>query len=136
MTLRNRFSGMCLDVPGGSGDNKLQVQQYHCNGGANQKWEYLPGQYPGFGKFRNVASQKCLDVRDTSTSVGAIVQQYHCMEVPNQQWTYPQADGFVMALHSGMCFGVYSNQYKEKVYQAVCGGGNQFIFTQWDASPF
>lgn len=136
VTLRNRFSGMCLDVPGGTTENKKAVQQYYCNGGANQKWEYLPGQYPGYGKFRNLASQMCLDVRDTSMSVGAVIQQYHCIDVPNQQWTYPGSDGYVRALHSGLCFGVQTNQYKAPVYQAVCGGGSVLIFTQWDASPF
>ncbi|WP_320065963.1 RICIN domain-containing protein [Micromonospora sp. RTGN7] len=134
VSIVNRASGMCLDVPGGSTENKLQVQQYNCNGAVNQQWEYLPGAYAGFGQLRNVASQKCLDVRATSTSIGAVVQQYICMDVPNQQWSYSSGTGYLMALHSGMCAGVYSLVYKEKVYQAVCGGGSQLVFTTWNAS--
>ncbi|MFF3868055.1 RICIN domain-containing protein [Micromonospora sp. NPDC001898] len=127
---------MCLDVPGGSTSNQLQVQQYNCNGGTNQQWEYIPGATPGYGQLRNVASQKCLDVRDTSSAAGAVVQQYICMNVPNQQWLYDSSSGYLMAMHSGGCAAVYALVYKSKAHQEVCGGGSAPypIFTRWNAS--
>ncbi|NBE80011.1 RICIN domain-containing protein [Micromonospora rubida] len=127
---------MCLDVPGGSTSNQLQVQQYNCNGGTNQQWEYIPGSTAGYGQLRNVASQKCLDVRDTSSAAGAVVQQYICMNVPNQQWLYDSSSGYLMAMHSGGCAAVYALVYKSKAHQEVCGGGSAPypIFTRWNAS--
>ncbi|WP_320065964.1 RICIN domain-containing protein [Micromonospora sp. RTGN7] len=124
----NRVSGMCLDVPGGTTDNKKAVQQYHCNGGANQQWEYIPGPYAGYGQLRNIASQKCLDVRDESLSPGAVIQQYTCTSGTNQQWTFTST-GNLQVLHSGGCARAVSLAYKTGIEQGVCTWG--YVF--WDA---
>ena len=130
----NRITNMCLDVPGGSTDNKKGIQQYYCNGGTNQQWEYTPSQYAGYGKFKNVASGKCLDVRDTSTSIGARIQQYTCMDVPNQLWSYEPGPGFLRALHSGLCAAAENLQYKADIAQYPCGNSNYLVFPTWSAS--
>ncbi|MCC8249291.1 RICIN domain-containing protein [Saccharothrix luteola] len=132
-TIVNRAAGMCLDVPGGSLDNKKPVQTYHCNGGANQQWEYLPSTTPGYGQFRNVASQKCLDVRGASTDPGATIQQYICMDVPNQKWSYVASLGYLRALHSGGCAAAEHLQYKAPVTQHPCNP-SYFVFTLWNVS--
>lgn len=132
-TIVSRAANMCLDVPGGSLDNKKPVQTYYCNGGTNQQWEYIPSTYPGYGQFRNVASQKCLDVRGASVDFGATIQQYICMDVPNQKWNYDSSTGYLRALHSGACAAAEHLQYKAPVSQHPCNP-TYFVFTLWNAS--
>lgn len=124
----NRVSGMCLDVPGGTTDNKKPVQQYYCNGGTNQQWEFIPGPTAGYGQLRNVASQKCLDVRDEAAYPGAVIQQYHCISGANQQWTFTSL-GYLQVLHSGGCARAVTASNKAAIEQAACSWG--YIF--WDA---
>lgn len=124
----NRVSGMCLDVPGGTTENKKAVQQYHCNGGTNQQWEFIPGPYPGYGQLRNVASQKCLDVRDEAPYPGAVIQQYHCLSGTNQQWTFTSG-ATLQVLHSGGCARAVGLAYKDGIQQGACTWG--YVF--WDA---
>jgi len=53
--LRNLNSLKCIDVVASSTAKKANVQQYNCNGGANQRWEFVDagnGQYA----IRNVNS--------------------------------------------------------------------------------
>jgi hypothetical protein len=39
--IRNANSLKCVDVFGNSTDKNANVQQYNCNGGGNQRWEYV-----------------------------------------------------------------------------------------------
>lgn len=122
----NRVANLCLDVPGGTTDNKKALQVYYCNGGDNQKWEYTEGSTPGYGQFRNIASGKCLDVRDAAVYDGAVIQQYHCTGVANQQWRFDSATGHLKALHSGLCASAEGLNYKDRVVQNSCSYG--YIF--------
>jgi endo-1,4-beta-xylanase len=38
VALKNESSGMCLDVPGASSSDGVQIQQYPCHYGPNQQW--------------------------------------------------------------------------------------------------
>jgi hypothetical protein len=53
--IRNVNSGKCVDVYGDSTNRGANVQQYACNGGGNQRWEFIA---LGGGQFaiRNVNS--------------------------------------------------------------------------------
>jgi len=74
-----------LDVPGGSLDNGVQIQQFTDNGGTNQHWQLLPA---GNGAFyiMSEASQKVLDVPGFAAGDGVIIQQFQFNGGPNQQW--------------------------------------------------
>jgi hypothetical protein len=85
-------STRCLDVPEASTSNKVQLQQYYCNGSTAQLFSLQPVGNEGFYQIVNYNSGKCLDVRDRSTSENAVVQQYTCHGGTNQWW-YPAPDG-------------------------------------------
>ena len=88
-------SDKALDVPGGSADDGLQIQQYGLNGGANQQWEIInlydtdsPPQ--GFGAVPclivNVQTSKALDDWLASTDDGNPIRQFRAHGGPNQRW--------------------------------------------------
>jgi hypothetical protein len=112
----NSHSGLCLDVPWGSHDSGVQVQQYPCNTGANQKWISIPDTFnstPSYFTIINDESGKCLDVRDASMAPGGIIQQYSCHGGTNQRWhlkptTVGQATGQIQNDGSRLCLDVPS----------------------------
>jgi hypothetical protein len=67
--IRNVNSGKCVDVYGDSTNRGANVQQYACNGGGNQRWEFIA---LGGGQFaiRNVNSGMVLDVYGNSREDG------------------------------------------------------------------
>jgi Ricin-type beta-trefoil lectin domain len=79
-------SGQCMDVPNSGTSEKLQLQQYYCNGTTAQLFTLEPVGSEGFVQIRNYNSQKCLDVRDRSRSDNAVVQQFSCHGGTNQLW--------------------------------------------------
>lgn len=80
VTLRAKHSGKCLDVRGGlpAKQNGARVQQYACNGQANQRWKIsaLDGADKGWFKIESVNSGKVLDIVGQSIDNGALVQQW------------------------------------------------------------
>ena len=73
--IRNLNSLKCIDVIGSSTSKNANVQQYNCNGGANQRWEFVDlGN--GQSAIRNVNSGLVLDVAGDSRANGANVQQF------------------------------------------------------------
>ena len=92
--LANKHSGLCLDIPNGSMDNGVIVQQYACHGGANQLWFKRPvdadvranGSWDFYWEYVNLNSGLCLDVANGSTADGAQIVQYECHQGANQAW--------------------------------------------------
>jgi hypothetical protein len=83
--LQTRYSMKCADVPGGAVVPGMQLQQYTCNGGPNQRWIFQPNS-DGTYMVRNLATQMCLDVSYASTANNAAVGQYYCVNSSNQRW--------------------------------------------------
>lgn len=79
------FSGKCLDVEGGSRDDKAEIIQFDCLKQNNQRWTV---QSVGNGMFRMVArhSGKCMDVSGASQDNGARVIQFACHDGTNQRF--------------------------------------------------
>ena len=70
-------SGRCLDVTDWSTANGARIQQWGCQGGANQQWIVQPAGN-GFSTIVSAQSGKALDVSDWSLDNGApisLVQQ-------------------------------------------------------------
>jgi lysophospholipase L1-like esterase len=96
--LRGAGSGRCLDDPGGSTTNGLQLQIWDCGGGANQQWTYTGGnQLQVLGK--------CLDAYANQTTAGTKVEIWDCHGGANQQWRF-NADGTITGVQSGLCLDV------------------------------
>ncbi|WP_405009010.1 pectate lyase [Kitasatospora sp. NBC_01539] len=105
-TLVNAVGGLCLDVPGSSSADGVQLAQHAC-GGAGQTWRLTAA---GSG-FTLVAahSGKCAAVRDGKTGAGAAVQQEACTTgAPAQTWTFTAVDGGYRLVNggSGKCLAV------------------------------
>ncbi|MFC5661456.1 RICIN domain-containing protein [Kitasatospora misakiensis] len=72
----------CLDVTTQSTENGARVQQWTCNGGANQQWYWTDA-----GELVGVASGKCLDIPAGSTDEGVQAIIWTCNGGANQKWT-------------------------------------------------
>jgi hypothetical protein len=83
--LQTQYSGKCADVPASSATLGLQMQQYSCHGGPNQRWYFMPGS-DGSYLIRNMATNLCLDVSNNNTANNGPVGQYTCHGQTNQRW--------------------------------------------------
>ena len=122
--LRNINSQRCIDVFGSSADKNANVQQYACNGGGNQRWEFIE---LGNGQFaiRNVNSGLVLDVAGDSRANGANVQQFPWNSGANQKWkTRGSNNNFELVnVNSGKCLDVQGG-----------GKGNNVNIVQWQCN--
>ncbi|MFF9808382.1 RICIN domain-containing protein [Streptomyces coeruleorubidus] len=127
-----RHSGKCIDVPGKSVTDGVQLTQYTCNGGMNQAW-WFKDLGNGYVQLVVRHSGKCMDVADSSTVNGNKIIQWGCSTGTNQQWQLQDTgDGYVRLVSrlSGKCLDVSSASIDNgaKLIQWTCGtGANQ----QW-----
>ncbi len=84
--IRSTNSGKCIDVPGFSTTNDLQLQQYTCNGGDNQRW-FVGVEGDGRVRIQNKANAKCLHVNG-GTEVHAPVTQHTCDASDGEKFFY------------------------------------------------
>jgi len=89
LKIRNRYSGMCLDVEDGLSFNGTNVHQWTCAAGAaNQRWTRT---YVGNGYYEihpKSSPRKCLDVEDVSQANGADIYIWTCVGGRNQHWRF------------------------------------------------
>jgi hypothetical protein len=104
---------LCLD---GSPGSDYVAHPQDCNGGAFQKWEWLP--LPGSsntGQLRQVATQGCLDTVD---DVDRKVVISECGPGTYQQWT--RNDDTWVSKRYNECLDGNST----RIYLHACNGGN------------
>ncbi len=77
------INGKCLDITGGSTANGALIEEWTCNGGANQQWLAVNGE------LVNPASGKCLDDPAFNTTQGTQLDLWACNGGGNQQWSVP-----------------------------------------------
>jgi hypothetical protein len=83
----NRNSGKAVDVPNGSSDDQIQIQQFTWNGGDNQQWALVDVSGSWTHRLFNRASGKFLDLPNGATADHTIIQQFHDNGgLQNQQW--------------------------------------------------
>ncbi|WP_225801047.1 RICIN domain-containing protein [Streptomyces sp. NK15101] len=92
--MKNQASGMCLDVPGGTGNWGTQLIQWPCNGGANQKFYF--DEVNGTPVLRSAANNLCIEVPGYRTDNGAPVTQWGCNGGTNQRWYMTSATGAML----------------------------------------
>ncbi|MGN9911323.1 RICIN domain-containing protein [Phytohabitans sp. LJ34] len=131
-----QHSQQCLDNTNlGTADGNQQ-QQYYCEGGDQQLWNFRP--VAGVANTYTVVNQqsgKCLDVNGASTADGAAVQQWTCGSGTNQQFTLRKVtyggndahDYQLVARHSGKCVDVsaISTAANARVHQWTCNPAGQ-----------
>ena len=83
--IKNKKSGLCLDVPNGEDDPLLQLQQWPCNYTNAQKFQFPPAGQPGPIKTWNGL---CVEILYARTDPFAPVIQYPCWNPlsTNQYW--------------------------------------------------
>jgi hypothetical protein len=79
-------SGKALDVPNGSHDGGVFIQQYSAHMGPNQRWRFVPAGDNVSVQIIGENSGLALDVPGFSTAPGIGIQQYQPNNGANQQW--------------------------------------------------
>ncbi|RSM85718.1 beta-xylosidase [Kibdelosporangium aridum] len=126
-----QHSQQCLDNTNLSTADGNRQQQFYCEGGDQQLWNFRP--VSGVANTYTVVNQqtgKCLDVNGSSTSDGAAVEQRTCNGALNQQFTARKVtysgndshDYQLVARHSGKCVDVseISTAARALVHQWTC----------------
>lgn len=90
-----------VDIPGGSKENKTQIQLYKANQSNAQRFQFNR-QTDGSYEIVNVNSGKALDVYAAEASNGAVVDQYTRNGSSAQRWFIRQADGGAYYLQSAL----------------------------------
>jgi endonuclease/exonuclease/phosphatase family metal-dependent hydrolase len=114
----NQQSGLCLDIANASPADGSNVQQWACNGGAWQKWNYDPQT----GLVRSQANPRyCLD-NSGSFNDGADIKLWTCTGNANQRFTWNAATGVL-----GM------RTFPAQVVDAVgtAAGGDVITYGDW-----
>jgi len=126
-----QHSQQCLDNTDLSTADGNPQQQFYCEGGDQQLWNFRP--VAGVANTFTVVNQqtgKCLDVNGVSTADGAAVIQWSCHGGTNQQFTLRRVtyagndphDHQLVARHSGKCVDVsgISTAARARVHQWTC----------------
>jgi hypothetical protein len=131
-----QHSQQCLDNTDLSGADGNQQQQFSCEGGDQQLWNFRPvAGVAGAYTVVNQQSGKCLDVNGAATADGTAVQQWTCSGGTNQQFTLRKVtyagndahDYQLVARHSGKCVDVsgISTAARARVHQWTCNPAGQ-----------
>jgi len=77
-SIKSTNSGKCMDVPGGSPQTGLQMQQFDCHGGDNQLWSFSVPFSDGRLEIKNKQTGLCLKAGGPSVAVNGPVIQEAC----------------------------------------------------------
>lgn len=127
--IKSYFSGMYLDIEGGSSANNANLLQYYYNGNANQKFKLVSAGNGYYYIYTGASGySKVLDVAKKSTADGANVAQYTYNGGSNQKFKVTEAQSGVYAILTGItsgssCLDVYG--------WSTAAGGNIAQWTYW-----
>lgn len=98
-----RRNNYCIDVPGASKNNSIDITMWDCWGGDNQKFTMD-------NKRRLVAthSGKCLDVANQGGS-GSRIVQHDCHDGDNQKWIYDNKERLSPIYNTNICLDIQGN---------------------------
>jgi hypothetical protein len=112
-TVRNLNSGMCTDGAGGSTANGTRVQQWPCDGGLKQQWQFRPTDNGYYNVVPRTSTSLTWDVTGGAGATGNGVKvqlwSFGGSGGPNQQWRPESLGGGrwrFRARHSGRCLDV------------------------------
>jgi hypothetical protein len=92
----------CLDDKDGSTKPGAVVDEYHCNGGVNQNWEFEPDGNPGAGGTF-VHKSMCLDLKGGSLDPNTPIVLEPCDGASTQQWQFTGAAGQIYSTYASQC---------------------------------
>ncbi len=130
-------AGKCLDVPSGSREAGVGINQYRCHGGPNQVWQFEYHSYydrgESWGRYINLASGLCLEVDVTADGIPTRLRQNHCSNTRPQFFRWDPDDGTIHVTRD-MCLDVPSGSSADGVgintYPCHGGPAQQFGFRQ------
>lgn len=155
VNLVNRHSGKCLDVSGGPGITEADtrpgdlIQQWTCNGGLSQKFQFLPvsGGWIGYSTqwkqahdgyvIVNAASGQGLNIPGSTTQEGTQIIQWPYSITTNEVWLPVATDSGYYYIQSLLDAQVLDDAGQSLSDGAIVlqwpywGGGNQ----QWKIVP-
>lgn len=116
--LKNRVSGLCMEIWSSSVNNGGNVIQWPYSGSTNQKWQFTD---LGDGVYSviNMNSGKGLDVESVSVDNGANIQQWDYLGGDNQKFIVQASSNGYFKLIS-----YHSSKVVEVVGSSVEAGGN------------
>lgn len=128
-----RHSSKCLDVYNDSTADGGNVNQWTCNGQANQQWQFVDAG-GGYYTLVNRNSGKCLDVYNNSTADGGNVDQWTCNGQSNQKWQWVAIGSYfnLKSQLSGKCLDInaVSTADGANAQQWTCGSGTNQQWTR------
>ncbi|HEY1959676.1 MAG TPA: RICIN domain-containing protein [Polyangiaceae bacterium] len=140
-TIVASHSGKCVDVRAHSTANGGVIEQWACNGGANQSFS-LVATDSGYSMIKNDLSGLCLNVDGRSLVPGGTIIQWTCgVAAKNDQWKPIANDDGTYSLagrESGLCLEVPGSSTADgvQVDQSSCSGAaNQRFTMELDSSP-
>jgi hypothetical protein len=77
--------GFCVDVPGGSLNARVILNQFYCTDAQSEQWHYVQNHAP-YGYFQNVRSGLCMDVINASSDDHVFLWQYPCNDTVAQHF--------------------------------------------------
>jgi hypothetical protein len=128
-SLVNQTSSKCVDRRANGTANGTAVQQYTCNGGYAQQWQFQPTSGGYYRLNARTSPTQVLDVGGGSGATGdnAPVHLWQYLSGTNQQWL-PQSMGNgyyrLIARHSGKCLDVPGSSTADSIQliQYACNG--------------
>jgi hypothetical protein len=115
-------AGRCLDVAGAGTGEGARVQQYSCNGGANQRWQLRAVEGDRW-EIVGTASNRCLQTSGDGEGAGATLGS--CAGTPRQRWEAARVGNtFALRSPTGLCLGVTGDNRDNSaaVELAACDG--------------
>ena len=125
---------MCMDIPWGSPNQGVGINQYNCHSGRNQQF------YLDYSVDRNnpqivsASSGLCLDIPGNSSASGVRIQQYKCHQGWNQRFNQSLwSNNSVKIRHpyrTNLCLGLQgsASNSSQAVQQETCSGARD---QQW-----
>jgi Ricin-type beta-trefoil lectin domain/Cellulase (glycosyl hydrolase family 5) len=115
--LRNVYYNQCLDVPGSSQANGVQLQVHGCLNGGNQQWTRQAN-----GEITVYNGATCLEASGAGTTNGTKVVIDSCTGSTSQQWLF-FSDGTIRGVASHLCLDADLGS-PQNLQLWSCGGGN------------
>lgn len=125
-------TGKCLDVPGGSTENNVGINQFQCDNSNEQSFLLKPA---GGDHYNIIArhSGMCIDVPAGSLDDNVQIQQFQCDGSDEQKFAVRMVDNInflLIAAHSGKCLDVPNgtNENNIPIIQFTCAGNGEQQF--------
>ena len=123
--IKNAFSGLYLDVQGGTNANGQNVIQYPYTGGSNQKWQIVDCGNGAYRIVSGISSSKVLQLDSSSTADGTNINIYNYSGLDRQKFGISRAPTGAYAI-----FTAYSGYNKSVVVQNASCAWSANVF-QW-----